>query len=86
MYLMTCTRPDLAYPLSLLSSYVAPDASWVDELAPAARAPPASGPSTAPTARTLLATGPTAAPAARAPPAQGTLAAPSDRRVAACFL
>ncbi|CAI7840642.1 unnamed protein product [Closterium sp. NIES-53] len=24
MYLMTCTRPDLAYPLSLLASYVAP--------------------------------------------------------------
>ncbi|CAI7849174.1 unnamed protein product, partial [Closterium sp. NIES-53] len=26
MYLMTCTRPDLAYPLSLLARYVAP--SW----------------------------------------------------------
>ncbi|CAI7875991.1 unnamed protein product [Closterium sp. NIES-53] len=25
MYLMTCTRPDLAYPLSLLTRYVAPD-------------------------------------------------------------
>ncbi|CAI7760833.1 unnamed protein product [Closterium sp. NIES-53] len=25
MYLMTCTRPDLAYPLSLLARYVAPD-------------------------------------------------------------
>ncbi|CAI7926301.1 unnamed protein product [Closterium sp. NIES-53] len=24
MYLMTCTRPDLAYPLSLLACYVAP--------------------------------------------------------------
>ncbi|CAI7849906.1 unnamed protein product [Closterium sp. NIES-54] len=24
MYLMTCTRPDLAYPLSILSRYVAP--------------------------------------------------------------
>ncbi|CAI7852974.1 unnamed protein product, partial [Closterium sp. NIES-53] len=24
MYLMTCTRPDLAYPLSLMASYVAP--------------------------------------------------------------
>ncbi|CAI7890780.1 unnamed protein product [Closterium sp. NIES-53] len=24
MYLMTCTRPDLAYPLSLLARYVAP--------------------------------------------------------------
>ncbi|CAI5953999.1 unnamed protein product [Closterium sp. NIES-64] len=24
MYLMTCTRPDLAYPLSILASYVAP--------------------------------------------------------------
>ncbi|CAI7871800.1 unnamed protein product, partial [Closterium sp. NIES-53] len=40
MYLMTCTRPDLAYPLSLLARYVAPvvladhaDASWVDESA-----------------------------------------------------
>ncbi|CAI7905755.1 unnamed protein product [Closterium sp. NIES-53] len=47
MYLMTCTRPDLAYPLSLLALYVAPgrhrkarvvltghaDASWVDDLA-----------------------------------------------------
>ncbi|CAI7728524.1 unnamed protein product [Closterium sp. NIES-53] len=50
MYLMTCTRPDLAYPLSLLGRYVAPglvlggrgpvvltgheDASWVDDSAP----------------------------------------------------
>ncbi|CAI7890401.1 unnamed protein product [Closterium sp. NIES-54] len=25
MYLMSCTRPDLAYPLSLLARYVAPD-------------------------------------------------------------
>ncbi|CAI7912703.1 unnamed protein product [Closterium sp. NIES-53] len=25
MYLMTCTRPDLAYPLSLLARYVAPN-------------------------------------------------------------
>ncbi|CAI7805157.1 unnamed protein product [Closterium sp. NIES-54] len=33
MYLMTCTRPDLAYPLSLLARYVAPDASLVDDLA-----------------------------------------------------
>ncbi|CAI7847601.1 unnamed protein product [Closterium sp. NIES-54] len=44
MYLMTCTRPDLAYPLGLLARYVAPgrarvvltgpaDASWVDDLA-----------------------------------------------------
>ncbi|CAI7787038.1 unnamed protein product [Closterium sp. NIES-53] len=33
MYMMTCTRPDLAYPLSLLARYVAPDASWVDDLA-----------------------------------------------------
>ncbi|CAI7905383.1 unnamed protein product, partial [Closterium sp. NIES-53] len=24
MYLMTCTRPDLAYPLSILARYVAP--------------------------------------------------------------
>ncbi|CAI7754206.1 unnamed protein product [Closterium sp. NIES-53] len=45
MYLMTCTRTDLAYPLSLLARYVAPgrdrktpvvltghaDASWVDD-------------------------------------------------------
>ncbi|CAI7733774.1 unnamed protein product [Closterium sp. NIES-54] len=42
MYLMTCTRPDLAYPLSLLARYVAPgpgpvvltshsDASWADD-------------------------------------------------------
>ncbi|CAI7759096.1 unnamed protein product [Closterium sp. NIES-53] len=33
MYLMTCTRPELAHPLSLLARYVAPDASWVDDLA-----------------------------------------------------
>ncbi|CAI7829745.1 unnamed protein product [Closterium sp. NIES-53] len=33
MYLMTCTRPNLAYPLSLLARYVAPDASWVDDSA-----------------------------------------------------
>ncbi|CAI7912891.1 unnamed protein product [Closterium sp. NIES-53] len=47
MYVMTCTRPDLAYPLSLLARYVAPvlgergpvvltghaDASWVDNSA-----------------------------------------------------
>ncbi|CAI7809911.1 unnamed protein product [Closterium sp. NIES-53] len=33
MYLMTCTRPDLAYPLSHLARYVAPDASWVDDSA-----------------------------------------------------
>ncbi|CAI7843468.1 unnamed protein product [Closterium sp. NIES-54] len=44
MYLMTCTRPDLAYPPGLLARYVAPgrglvvltghsDASWVDDLA-----------------------------------------------------
>ncbi|CAI7923003.1 unnamed protein product, partial [Closterium sp. NIES-53] len=40
MYLMTCTRPDLVYPLSLLDRYVAPvvltghaDASWVDDSA-----------------------------------------------------
>ncbi|CAI7795552.1 unnamed protein product [Closterium sp. NIES-53] len=47
MYLMTCTRPDLAYPLSLLARYVAlgrhrkdpvlltghADASWVDDSA-----------------------------------------------------
>ncbi|CAI7796471.1 unnamed protein product [Closterium sp. NIES-53] len=28
MYLMTCTRPDLAYPLSLLARYVAPATQW----------------------------------------------------------
>ncbi|CAI7753218.1 unnamed protein product [Closterium sp. NIES-53] len=40
MYLMTCTRPDLAYPLSLLARYVASVvltshayASWVDDSA-----------------------------------------------------
>ncbi|CAI7784758.1 unnamed protein product [Closterium sp. NIES-54] len=47
MYLMTCTRPDLGYPLSLLARYVAPgrhrkgsvvlaghsDASWADDQA-----------------------------------------------------
>ncbi|CAI7775789.1 unnamed protein product [Closterium sp. NIES-53] len=40
MYLMTCTRPDLAYLLSLLARYVAPvvltgdaDAFWVDDSA-----------------------------------------------------
>ncbi|CAI7843193.1 unnamed protein product [Closterium sp. NIES-54] len=33
MYLMMCTRPDLAYPLSLLARYVAPDASWADDQA-----------------------------------------------------
>ncbi|CAI7829206.1 unnamed protein product [Closterium sp. NIES-54] len=44
MYLMTCTRPDLAYPLSLLARCVAPgqgsvvltghsDASWADDQA-----------------------------------------------------
>ncbi|CAI7889652.1 unnamed protein product [Closterium sp. NIES-53] len=39
-YLMTCIRPDLAYPLSLLARYVAPvvltghaDDSWVDDSA-----------------------------------------------------
>ncbi|CAI7813447.1 unnamed protein product [Closterium sp. NIES-54] len=42
MYLMTCTRPDLAYPLSLVARYVAPgqgsvvltghsDTSWADD-------------------------------------------------------
>ncbi|CAI7779834.1 unnamed protein product, partial [Closterium sp. NIES-53] len=34
MYLMTCTRPDLAYPLSLLARYVAP------ELGELSRSPP----------------------------------------------
>ncbi|CAI7733401.1 unnamed protein product [Closterium sp. NIES-53] len=33
MYLMTCTRPDLAYPLSLQARYVAPVASRVDDSA-----------------------------------------------------
>ncbi|CAI7774854.1 unnamed protein product [Closterium sp. NIES-53] len=40
MYLITCTRPDLAHPLSLLARYVAPvvltghaDACWVDDSA-----------------------------------------------------
>ncbi|CAI7817388.1 unnamed protein product, partial [Closterium sp. NIES-53] len=33
MYLMMCTQPDLAYPLSLLACYVAPDASWVHDSA-----------------------------------------------------
>ncbi|CAI7809585.1 unnamed protein product [Closterium sp. NIES-53] len=40
MYLITCTRPNLAYPLSLLARYVAPvvltghaKASWVDDSA-----------------------------------------------------
>ncbi|CAI7869224.1 unnamed protein product, partial [Closterium sp. NIES-54] len=36
MYLMTCTRPDLAYPLSLLACYVAPghsESSWADDQA-----------------------------------------------------
>ncbi|CAI7865644.1 unnamed protein product, partial [Closterium sp. NIES-53] len=42
MYLITCTQPDLAYPLSLLACYVAPgpvvltghaDASWIDDSA-----------------------------------------------------
>ncbi|CAI7886216.1 unnamed protein product [Closterium sp. NIES-54] len=30
MYLMTCTRPDLSYPLSLLARYVAPGATLAD--------------------------------------------------------
>ncbi|CAI7791264.1 unnamed protein product [Closterium sp. NIES-53] len=40
MYLMTCTRTDLAYPLGLMARYVAPvvltghsDASWADDRA-----------------------------------------------------
>ncbi|CAI7730482.1 unnamed protein product [Closterium sp. NIES-53] len=44
MYLMTCTRPDLAYPLSLLARYVAPGFTLLTfrltDLGEAPRAPP----------------------------------------------
>ncbi|CAI7812523.1 unnamed protein product [Closterium sp. NIES-54] len=32
MYLMTCTRPDLAYPLSILARYVAPGRHWKEHM------------------------------------------------------
>ncbi|CAI7800499.1 unnamed protein product [Closterium sp. NIES-54] len=37
MYLMTCTRPDLAYPLSILASYVAPGRHRLEHMAAAKR-------------------------------------------------
>ncbi|CAI7853015.1 unnamed protein product, partial [Closterium sp. NIES-54] len=37
MYLMTCTRPDLAYPLSILSRYVAPGRHRPEHMAVAKR-------------------------------------------------
>ncbi|CAI7841332.1 unnamed protein product [Closterium sp. NIES-53] len=37
MYLMTCTRPDLAYPLSILARYVAPGRHRPEHLAAAKR-------------------------------------------------
>ncbi|CAI7890213.1 unnamed protein product [Closterium sp. NIES-54] len=37
MYLMTCTRPDLAYPLSILARYVAPGRHRPEHMAPAKR-------------------------------------------------
>ncbi|CAI7736577.1 unnamed protein product, partial [Closterium sp. NIES-53] len=37
MYLMTCTRPDLAYPLSILSRYVAPGRHRPEHMAAAKR-------------------------------------------------
>ncbi|CAI7904110.1 unnamed protein product [Closterium sp. NIES-53] len=37
MYLMTCTRPDLAYPLSILARYVAPGRHRPDHMAAAKR-------------------------------------------------
>ncbi|CAI7811422.1 unnamed protein product [Closterium sp. NIES-53] len=37
MYLMTCTRPDLAYPLSILSRYVAPGRHRLEHMATAKR-------------------------------------------------
>ncbi|CAI7763949.1 unnamed protein product, partial [Closterium sp. NIES-53] len=37
MYLMTCTRPDLAYPLSILARYVAPRKHRPEHMAAAKR-------------------------------------------------
>ncbi|CAI7905519.1 unnamed protein product [Closterium sp. NIES-54] len=37
MYLMTCTRPDLAYPLSILARYVAPGRHRLEHMAVAKR-------------------------------------------------
>ncbi|CAI7820542.1 unnamed protein product [Closterium sp. NIES-54] len=37
MYLMTCTRPDLAYPLSILARYVAPGRHRLEHIAAAKR-------------------------------------------------
>ncbi|CAI7771845.1 unnamed protein product [Closterium sp. NIES-53] len=37
MYLMTCTRPDLAYPLSILARYVAPGRYRLEHMAAAKR-------------------------------------------------
>ncbi|CAI7854340.1 unnamed protein product [Closterium sp. NIES-53] len=37
MYLMTCTRPDLAYPLSILAHYVAPGRHRLEHMAAAKR-------------------------------------------------
>ncbi|CAI7840703.1 unnamed protein product [Closterium sp. NIES-53] len=37
MYLMTCIRPDLAYPLSILASYVAPGRHGLEHMAAANR-------------------------------------------------
>ncbi|CAI7901193.1 unnamed protein product [Closterium sp. NIES-53] len=37
MYLMTCTRPDLAYPLSILARYVAPGRHRPENMAAAKR-------------------------------------------------
>ncbi|CAI7856533.1 unnamed protein product [Closterium sp. NIES-54] len=37
MYLMTCTRPDLAYTLSILARYVAPDRHWKEHMDAAKR-------------------------------------------------
>ncbi|CAI7847053.1 unnamed protein product, partial [Closterium sp. NIES-53] len=37
MYLMTCTRPDLAYPLSILARFVAPERHWKEHWTAAQR-------------------------------------------------
>ncbi|CAI7853272.1 unnamed protein product [Closterium sp. NIES-53] len=37
MYLMTCTRPDLAYPLSILARYVTPSRHWKEHMDAAKR-------------------------------------------------